>query len=43
LILGNDFAGQYSLLVKQMEGRTLDIANLVSPEFINEDGHAFKV
>ena len=53
LILGNDFANQYSLLVKRVEGRlflefresgqSLDITNLVSPEFINEDGHAFKV
>jgi hypothetical protein len=53
LILGNDFADQYSLSVKRMEGRTflefgdsgrtLDIINSVSPEFISEDGHAFRV
>ena len=53
LILGNDFADQYSLSVKQMEGRTflefgdsgrtLDIANSVSPEFISKDSHAFRV
>ena len=51
LILGNDFADQYSLLVKWLEGRTflefgdsgrtLDIANSVSPEFISEDSHTF--
>ena len=44
---------QYSLLVKQIEGRSflefgdsgwsLDIANSVTLEFIDEDGHAFKV
>jgi hypothetical protein len=53
LILGNDFADQYSLSVKRMEGRsflefgdsgrTLDIINSVSPEFISEDGHTFRV
>ena len=53
LILGNDFANQYPLLVKRMEGRTflefgdseqtLDIANSIFPEFISEDGHAFCV
>ena len=53
LILGNDFADQYSLSVKRMEGRTflefgdsgrsMDIANSVSPELLDEDGHAFKV
>ena len=53
LILGNQFADQYSLSVKQMEGRTflefgdsgrtLDIANSISPEFVSEDGHAFRV
>ena len=53
LILGNDFADQYSLSVKRMEGRTflafgdsrrtLDIANSVSPKFISEDGHAFRI
>ena len=42
-----------SLSVKWVEGKlflefgdskqSLDIANLVSPEFIDEDGHAFKV
>ena len=52
-ILGNDFADQYFLSVKQMQGRaflefgdsgqSLDIANLVSPNFINEEGHAFWV
>ena len=51
LILGNDFADQYSLLVKWMEGRTflelgdsgqsLDIANSVSSDFVNEEGYAF--
>ena len=53
LILGNDFADQYSLLVKWMEGRSflefgesgrsLDITNSISPELINQDGHVFKV
>jgi hypothetical protein len=53
LILGNDFADQYSLPVKRVEGksflefrdsgRSVDIANLVSPEFVDEEGHTFKV
>src|ERR1700683_2956873 len=53
LILGNDFADQYSLLVKRMEGRTflefgdsgrsMDIASLVSLELLDENGHTFKV
>ena len=53
LILGNNFADQYSLSVKRVEGksflefgdsgRSLDIANSVSPDFIDEEGHAFKV
>ena len=53
LILGNNFADQYSLSVKRMEGRTflefgdsgrsMDIANSVSPELLDEDGHTFKV
>src|ERR1700728_1573062 len=53
LILGNDFADQYSLSVKRMEGRaflefgdsgqSMDIANLVSPKLTDEDGHAFKI
>ena len=53
LILGNDFTDQCSLSVKRMEGRTflefgdsgrsLDIANSVSPDFINEEGHAFQI
>lgn len=52
LILGNDFASQYSLSVKWVKGKSclefgdsgqsLDIANLVSFEFINEDGHTLK-
>ena len=53
LILGNDFADQYSLSVKRMEGRTflefgdsgrsLDIANSMASEIVDEEGHAFKV
>ena len=53
LILGNNFADQYSLLVKRLEGRTflefgdsrrsLNTVNLISPELVNEDGHTFKV
>ena len=53
LILGNDFADQYSLSVKRMEGRTflefgdsgqsLDIANSVVSEIVDEEGHTFKV
>ena len=53
LILGNDFADQYSLSVKRMEertflefgdsGRSLDIANSVVSEIVDEEGHAFKV
>jgi len=53
LILGNDFVDQYSLSVKRVEeksflefrdsGRSLDIANSVSPEFVDEEGHTFKV
>jgi len=53
LILGNDFADQYSLSVKRIEGksflefgdsgRRLDITNSVSPEFVDEEGHAFKI
>jgi hypothetical protein len=53
LILGNDFADQYSLSVKRMEGRTflefrdsgrlLDISNSISPKLVNKDGHTFIV
>ena len=53
LILGNDFADQYSLSVKRMEGRTflefgdsgrsLNIASSVASEIIDEEGHAFKI
>ena len=53
LILRNDFADQYSLSVKQMEGRTflefgdsgrsLDIASSVASEIIDKEGHAFKI
>ena len=51
--MGNHFADQYSLSVKQMEGRSflefgdsgrsMDIANSISPKLIDKDGHAFKV
>ncbi len=53
LILGNDFVDQYSLSVKRVERksflefgdsrRSLDIANSVSPDFVDEEGHVFKV
>src|ERR1700683_5518775 len=52
-ILGNDFADQSSILVIQQEGacfiefgdsdQRMPVNNLVSPPFINEDGHAFKL
>ena len=53
LILGNDFADQYSLSVKRMEGRTflefgdsgrsLNIARSVALEITDEEGHTFKI
>ena len=53
LILGNDFADQYSLAVNRLEGRTflefgdsrrsLNIVNSISPEQVDEGGHTFKV
>jgi hypothetical protein len=53
LILGNNFADQYSLSVKRMEGRTflefgdsgwsLDIASSVASEITDEEGHTFKI
>ena len=52
LILGNDFADQYSLSVKRMEGRTflefgdsgqsLNIVSSVASEIIDK-GHTFKI
>src|ERR1700683_4270317 len=52
-ILGNDFADQYSILVIQQEGtcfiefgdsdRRMLVNNSVSPPFIDEEGHAFKL
>jgi hypothetical protein len=53
LILGNDFADQYSILVIRQEGsctiefgdsnRRMPVNNSVSPLFLDEDGHAFKL
>ena len=53
LILGNDFADQYSILVICQEGscaiefgdsnRRMPVNNSVSPPFLEEDGHAFKL
>ena len=53
LILGNDFADQYTLSVNWMEGRTflefgdwgrsLDIASSVASEITKEEGHTFKI
>ena len=52
-ILGNDFADQYSISVIQQEGgcnlefgdsgQRMVVENSISPPFIDEDGHAFKV
>jgi hypothetical protein len=53
LILGNDFADQYSISVIQKEGTCfiefgdsdwrMLVNNLVSPPFIDEEGHTFKL
>ena len=53
LILGNDFADQYSISVIQQEGscyiefrdsgQRMPVNNSVSPPFIDEDRHAFKM
>ena len=53
LILGNDFADQYSILVIHQEGsctiefgdsdQRMPVNNSVSPPFLDEDGHAFKL
>ena len=52
-ILENDFADQYSILVLQWEGTCLiefgdsdsrmPVNNLVSPLFIDKEGHTFKL
>ena len=52
-ILGNDFADQYSISVIRKEGncfiefgdsdRRMPVNNSVSPPFIDEEGHAFKL
>ena len=52
-ILENDFADQYSILVLQWEGTCLiefgdsgqrmPVNNLVSPPFIDKEGHTFKL
>ena len=53
LILGNDFANQYSLLVIHQEescaiefgdsNQRMPVNNSVSPPFLDEDGHTFKL
>ena len=53
LILGNDFADQYSISVIRQEGscaiefgdsnRRMPVNNSVSPPFLDEDGHTFKL
>jgi len=52
-ILGNDFADQYSISVIRQEGtcfiefgdsdQRMPVNNSVSPPFINEEGHVFKL
>jgi hypothetical protein len=52
-ILGNDFVDQYLISVIQQEGgcnlefgdsgQRMVVENSISPPFIDEDGHAFKV
>ncbi|KAF7306872.1 TY3B-TY3B protein [Mycena indigotica] len=53
LILGNDFADQYSISVLRHDGRSylrfgdsgrqLEVKSSTSPSLLDEDGHAFKV
>jgi hypothetical protein len=52
-VLGNDFADQYSISLIRQEGtcfiefgdsdRRMPVNNLVSPSFIDEKGHTFKL